>query len=639
MIQLRPPAYPLITVDPYFSVWSMNDKLNEEDTKHWTGKPNTLLGTVKVDGKEYGFLGNSKNNNVEPLQQISVELDAFSTKYIFEGVGIRLTAKFTSPLIPDDLELLSRPVSYLKISVSSLDGKERSVEVSVSASEELCTNCRSWMPVKTEKIQNGDINIISVGTLEQPILGKSGDDIRIDWGYFYLCAKDAEVSETLVEEMMMVKAKCTLNTTSKNETLFAFAYDDIYSIVYFGKACKAYWKRDNKTIETAVKEAFYDYESIVKRCNEFSTKLYEDALEAGGSKYSDLLLLSLRQVLAAHKLVLSPENELLYISKECFSNGCAATVDVSYPSMPLFLLYNPQLVYAMLRPIFKYAKSDIWIHDFAPHDCGVYPILNGQAYSKGTILKNQMPIEECGNVLLMAASYTLAANDFSLINSHKDLLDKWADYLVKQGVDPKNQLCTDDFTGHLAHNCNLSLKSILALAAYSKVCREVDKSEKMFNYGKVASEMAVEWVKLADDGQGSYRLAFDQPGTYSMKYNMIWDLIFQLNLFPKEVRESEFASYKKHVNPYGLPLDCRADYTKSDWLVWTACLSSTKEEFCEMIEPLWTAYNKTRSRVPMPDWYCTISADKIMFQNRTVQGGLFMKLLLDKGLTFFSGQK
>ena len=631
MIQLRPPAYPLITVDPYFSVWSMNDKLNEEDTKHWTGKPNTLLGTVKVDGKEYGFLGNSKNNNVEPLQQISVELDAFSTKYIFEGVGIRLTAKFTSPLIPDDLELLSRPVSYLKISVSSLDGKERSVEVSVSASEELCTNCRSWMPVKTEKIQNGDINMISVGTLEQPILGKSGDDIRIDWGYFYLCAKDAEVSETLVEEMMMVKAKCTLNTTSKNETLFAFAYDDIYSIVYFGKACKAYWKRDNKTIETAVKEAFYDYESIVKRCNEFSTKLYEDALEAGGSKYSDLLLLSLRQVLAAHKLVLSPENELLYISKECFSNGCAATVDVSYSSMPLFLLYNPQLVYAMLRPIFKYAKSDIWIHDFAPHDCGVYPILNGQAYSKGTILKNQMPIEECGNVLLMAASYTLAANDFSLINSHKDLLDKWADYLVKQGVDPKNQLCTDDFAGHLAHNTNLSIKAIMGIGGYFILCRMMGETEKADKYLGIAREMSKKWEELAREGD-HYKLTFVDDNTWSLKYNMVWDDIFGLNLFPREVKEREVAYYLKKKNKYGTPLDNRSTFTKADWLVWAATLSSNKKDFIELIEPLWNFLNESPSRVPFCDWYGTTDRLERSFQHRSVVGGVFIKLLKDKKL-------
>ena len=47
-----------------------------------------------------------------------------------------------------------------------------------------------------------------------------------------------------------------------------------------------------------------------------------------------------------------------FVSKECHSNGCAATVDVSYPSIPLFLLYNPELVRGMMRPVFKFARRN-----------------------------------------------------------------------------------------------------------------------------------------------------------------------------------------------------------------------------------------------------------------------------------------
>jgi len=635
MITLRAPAYPLITSDPYFNVWSMGDYLNQDETRHWTGKIQTIRGTVSIDGVEYLFMGDGKKAELPTMQQTAIYTDAFSTVYEFEAAGVRLKAAFTSPVLPNDLDLISRPVSYLHVSAEALDLKEHELLVQIIASEELCIDrTRRPVLVQTHELDNG-LKAISMGTLEQPVLGKSGDDIRIDWGYFYLAVQGGTVYQAKLDRMNAVAAKVPLHIkdgAGRSETLILFAYDDIYSITYFGQACQAYWKRNGQTILEAVSSAANDYPKVKARCDAFSQKLYQDGEKVGGTKYADLLLLSLRQVMAGHKLVLDPEGQLLFISKECFSNGCAATVDVSYPSIPLFLIYQPALVYGMMRPIFKYASSELWPHPFAPHDCGTYPILNGQVYSMGTEIQNQMPVEECGNMLIMASAYTAASNDFSLIRDHRALLDQWADYLVEQGVDPEYQLCTDDFAGHLAHNCNLSLKAIVALAAYAKICSAYEANEKTAVYQEAAKDFASQWVELAANGDGSYRLTFDSPGTFSMKYNMIWDTIFDLGLFSDEVRESEVKSYSKHVNPYGLPLDNRNDYTKSDWLVWTASLSRSKEIFCELIAPLWLAYHKSPSRVPMTDWYSTVTSMKVGFQNRTVQGGLFMRLLQDRGI-------
>ncbi len=635
-MKMRAPAVPLITVDPYFSVWSMADKLTDDTTKHWTGKPNTMIGTASVDGKDYVFMGNAREMDADALCQKSVNIDALSTTYVFEGAGILLTLKFTTPCLPDDLMLYSRPLTYLKADVKSTDGKSHSVKISIKVSEEICLDTKGQFDVTTEKITaaNG-VETVKIGSVDQPVLARCGDDIRIDWGYFYLSVKggNAEVS-AVKEDMTYVLASADV---SENGALFAFAYDDIDSIVYFGDHLKAYWKKDGATIEDVIADAYANYDELVKRSDAFSDKLFCDATRAGGEKYAELLELAFRQVVAAHKLVLDNDGEILYISKECFSNGCAATADVSYPSIPMFLYYCPELVKGMARPIFKYADSDLWkFKEFAPHDAGTYPHLNGQAYADGgKKFEDQMPVEECGNIILMVTSAAAAEKDASFAEKHIDTLKTWIDYLIKHGSDPENQLCTDDFAGHLAHNCNLSLKAIMAIASFSIIEDLKGNASEAQKYIDKAREMAKLWIETADNGDGSYRLAFDQPGTFSMKYNVVWDGIFGTNVFPKEVINSEFASYRKHINKYGMPLDNRETYTKSDWLVWTGTLASTREDFEEYVNPLWDAYNCTESRVPMTDWYWTVTALHRGFQHRTVQGGLFIKLLDESGKCAF----
>ena len=369
-----------------------------------------------------------------------------------------------------------------------------------------------------------------------------------------------------------------------------------------------------------------------------------DATAAGGEKYAELLILSLRQSVAAHKLVLDTEGEVLYISKECFSNGCAATVDVSYPSTPLFLLYNPELVRGMMRPIYRFASTEAWKYDFAPHDAGRYPLVNGQVYGlkDGVLLKEkQMPLEECGNMLLMEATAAVATGNADFASEHIDILRKWCTYLVENGEDPANQLCTDDFAGHLAHNCNLTLKAIMGIAGMGIIEKLLGNGDEYERLLAVAKKMAESWAKRAANADGSYRLAFDWQNSFSMKYNIAWDKLFGTEIMPKEILSSEFSSYAKHMNNYGLPLDNRADYTKSDWYIWTGVLADSKEDFEKFIEPLWDSYNETASRVPMTDWYMTTTALhraygsssglRKSFRNRTVVGGHFMKLLEYKG--------
>ncbi|HOB33292.1 MAG TPA: DUF1793 domain-containing protein, partial [Verrucomicrobiota bacterium] len=200
-----------------------------------------------------------------------------------------------------------------------------------------------------------------------------------------------------------------------------------------------------------------------------------------------------------------------------------------------------------------------------------------------------------------------------------------------KGFDPENQLCTDDFAGHLAHNVNLSAKAICALGSFARLCEMRGDTTKAREYWRVAREFAAKWVKEADDGD-HFRLAFDRPGTWSQKYNLVWDRILGLNLFSPEVARKEMAFYRRKQNEFGLPLDNRETYTKLDWVLWTATLTQDRADFDALVDPVFKFLNTTPDRSPMTDWYWTHNAKKRGFTARPVVGGVFIPLLYDKAV-------
>ena len=623
------PAIPLLNIDPYFSVWGKKNSQSKcvlngsSNTMHWTGANNTIYGNISVDGEDYCFIGaNAKNK----INQVDIDIDALSTYVVYEGAGIRLFATFTSPLMADSLYYSSRPVTFLKLAYESIDGKEHKVNASIAFSEEFVLNKSGEGRAWSENVAIDGITAVKMGNGKQDVLGKKGDDIRIDWGYLYLAVKgEAKSGNKVISDNLY---SIYLEKELDNEAVFAIAYDDIASIKYFGDNLNAYWKKDGKTIEEAISEALNEYDSLFIKCKEFSDSLTKAATEKGGEKYADLLSLAYRQVMAAHKLVVDKDGNNLYISKECFSNGCAATVDVTYPSAPIYLYYNTELLKGMLRPIFKYANMEQWPYDFAPHDVGQYPILEGQFYG-GTRINMQMPVEECGNMLTLVAAICEKDNDYSFAIENIELLEQWSKYLIKYGLDPEYQLSTDDFAGRIAHNCNLTVKAIMGMVGLAKIYKGIGKisdSEELF---AKAEEYAKSFVERAANPDGSYRLAFDREGTFSLKYNAVWDKLWKTELFPKEFYDGEIARYKKEALPFGIPLDSRETYTKSDWLLWIACLADNREDFEYITGLLWNAYNVSRSNAPMTDWYYADTSEMRGFRHRTVQGGLFIKLLFD----------
>jgi hypothetical protein len=658
---MRPPAVPLVVHDPYFSIWSCADKLTDDWPRHWTGRINAMCSMVRIDGKPYRIMGKGAGmDDVPAMKQVGLFVSPTSTMYAFDADGIRASLMFLTPALPHDPDMLARPVTYLTWSVRSLDKRQHEVSLYYDNSAEIVVNDPKQQVVWSRPEIAG-LDVMRIGSKDQPVLQKAGDDLRIDWGYLYVAtpkdgkasmcisghekarqafAKDGRLPAT--DDTRMPRAAnddwtvtaCVFDLGKVGDKAAArtlmLAYDDEYSIEYMGKKLRPYWHRNGITVEKLLQTAAGQYRELSKRCWEFDLEFMNDLTSVGGPDYAQFCSLAYRQALGAHKLVAAPDGRPMLFSKECFSNGCTGTVDVIYPAAPIFMLLNNELLKASVTPVFDYTATPRWKFPFAPHDLGTYPKANGQVYGGGERTEdNQMPVEESGNMLIIAAVISQLDGNTKYAEKYWPQIERWAAFLKEKGLDPANQLCTDDFAGHLAHNANLSIKAIEALGAYAKMCDMAGKREQAAEYRRTAEKFVKDWIKMADDGD-HYRLAFDRPGTWSQKYNLVWDKLLKLNLFPPEVAAKELAFYKTKLNRFGLPLDNREGYTKADWQVWTATLADSRADFDNLMNPVYDFVSHTQPRVPMTDWYQTKDARMVGFQARPVIGGVFIKMLDDE---------
>ncbi len=661
---LRAPATPLVVHDPYFSIWSTSDRLTDGPTRHWTGAQQELNGIARIDGKNYRYLGKAERN-IPALEETQRTITPTRTLVTLQNPQVEIRICFLTPAFPDDMKIMARPVTYLTWEVKSRDGAGHDVTLYLDIDGTIATNT-PLEPVVWSRAKIAGLDLLRVGSEKQPMLEKWGDNVRIDWGYFYVGVPEAQGAASLaagnrddrhqfvatgelpaqddLDQPRMPQSRYPspplLNVAIPLGQVGAtpvtrhvlLAYDDIYSIEYMHQKLLPYWRKQFSSFAAMLQAADRDYPSLEARAEQYDADLQHDLVQAGGEEYAAIATLAFRQAIAAHKLVEDASGVPFFMPKENFSNGSISTVDVLYPSSPMFLFLNPKLVEAQLEPVARYAETSHWKFPFAPHDLGVYPLANGQLYGGGEVSEDdQMPVEESGNMILMFAALAHAEHDTAFAKRYWPLLTKWAEYLLAKGFDPENQLCTDDFAGHLAHNTNLSIKAIEALAAYAQLAREMGDTRTAAQYEDAARSMAAKWVSMAAD-DGHYRLAFDKPGTWSQKYNLVWDNILDLHIFPAEIASKEVAFYKTHLNPFGLPLDNRATYTKLDWTVWSATLATNPADFQAIVHPVFQFLNQTPDRVPMTDWYDTVSAHQVGFQARSVVGGVYIKMLADPQL-------
>ena len=609
----RAPAVPLVSIEPHFSLWSAADRLTDAETTHWSGAAQPLSILLEADGSAYRLCGREPAD-VPVLPQVSCDVRALTSAYVFSNGRLTAEVLFSTPRMTDDLDVFSRPVTYVTVRVKGAE--KTSVKATIS---QAFATCDDKAAVDETHFMAAGLPCVAFARREQRPFATVGDRKRADWGRVVLAGP----------------------AVNGNGAHFLLAYDSGKSVRFFGRDLVDWWARDGKPFETMLDEAERDYPALLAKCAAFDADFRADMTRLGGEKYAVLAELAWRQSFAACKFVANADGEPFLLSAENGSGGMIATTDVFYPQLPHLLLTSLTLAKATLAPTCIYAASEAWPYPYAPHDLGLFPVADGQVYGirkgyavgDGTDDTYRMPVEESGNMLIALAAVAKAEGNADFAGRWWPEVVKWARYLERFGYDPGNQLCTDDFAGHLAHNANLSVKVIMGLASFALLAEMRGETGEARRCRNLAASLVPKWMEAAKGGRaGASRLAFDQPDTWSQKYNLVWDRLLGFDLFPKEVAEAEMRAYRMLIEPYGLPLDSRKSYTKSDWTVWSATLTGNRADFEAIIAPLYRAVIETPDRKPMTDLYYADSALWKSFVARSVVGGYFLPVLYDGNL-------
>lgn len=385
----------------------------------------------------------------------------------------------------------------------------------------------------------------------------------------------------------------------------------------------ALWKSEYDSAEDAMAAFYNDYSSASSAMASFDSQIDTDTSNAGGQNYTIITTLAVRQVFGA--MAPAQGSQTYLFLKEISSDGDSNTVDVIYPALPLLLYLNETLVKLMLDPLFENQESGQYPNTYAEHDLGAFPHALG--YPDGN--DEAMPLEECGNMIIMTLAYAQRSGDTAYLSKHWARLDQWSGYLVNESLIPSNQISTDDFAGSLANQTNLALKGIIALKAMGAISNLTGISS---TYDATADSYLPQWENYGinfNDTLPHAMLDYNDTTSHGLLYNLYADRLLSLDFVPEEIYNIQSDFYPTVALEYGVPLDTRHNWVKSDWELWAAAIANddTRDMFIAK-QVHWIS--QTSQTTPYGDLLDgdTGGYTSAEFIARPVQGGLFSLLAL-----------
>ncbi|KAK0707584.1 hypothetical protein B0H67DRAFT_494625 [Lasiosphaeris hirsuta] len=600
----KPPAVPLAVRSPYLNAWLQGDSgciLPGAWPRFWTGQIQGWQGFVAVDGVVYNWLGSAPGPQL--ANQVSLEYTSTKSVFTFDlGGKVNLTVTFLSPVFPDDLARQSQQFSYISVKARSCDGAVHKVQVYMDVSGEWASGDVSQV-INWDHATSGTVNYHQFFRANQQQFAESGE--IASWGTWYLSTssgdgltwqigQDTKVRGQFVNNLTLSNTKETnFRAVNSDWPVFAFSHDlgDVQAneeervltlglvqdqVISFAglngpTAIKGLWSSYYGNDVSAVTAFYNDYANADALSSNLDNRIQTDSVNAAGQNYATITTLAVRQTFGGLQFAGEPSKPYIFL-KEISSNSDIQTVDVIFPAYPIFMYLNASLSRYLLDPLYENQESGAYPNAYAEHDLGTFPVAKG--YPAGN--DEPMPLEECGNMIIMTLAYVQRTGDVAYLDAHYPKLVQWAEFLVNDSIVPANQLSTDDFAGALANQTNLAIKGIIGLKAMSHIAN-LTKHED--NWGAIADAYLQTWKSYAINTNANpphTTLSYGDNNSHGLLYNIYSDKLLGLNFIDQEIFDMQSAFYPTIALEYGVPLDTRHTWTKSDWEMFAAAVSSVQ---------------------------------------------------------------
>ena len=230
---------------------------------------------------------------------------------------------------------MARPVTYLTWDVKSRDGATHNIALYLDADGNTAINHPNET-VTWSRAEIQGLHLLRVGSSRQAILQDWGDNVRINWGYFYMGIPVGEDTESVAGNKSYrddfvktgkIPADDDLDQPRMPQSRYPsppalnvllplggvgatvvtrhvlLGYDDVYSVEYLRQKLLPYWRKEFSSFGALMKAAERDYPAMQQRAEQYDAELSQDLRKAGGADYAAIATLAFRQAIAAHKLV------------------------------------------------------------------------------------------------------------------------------------------------------------------------------------------------------------------------------------------------------------------------------------------------------------------------------------------------
>ncbi|KAK7032863.1 DUF1793-domain-containing protein [Favolaschia claudopus] len=665
-----PPSYPLAVRTPFLSTWlpqGTGAALNDVWSQFWNGQTLGWAGFVTVDGKAYSYLGNPSVAGATFVKatQVSAKFTSTQSTFVMDAGPVRLTVNFLSPVEPKNLLHQSIPFSYLAVSAVSTDKSRHTVAIYNDITAEWVTGDTSLTANWTTT--TGPVVSHQVQLVDQTLFAEFPGQGQTKYGSIYFSSINASSlsyqtgSDTVVRAQFINNAALAntqdtnFRAVNNNWPVFAFAHTLTVGVipsapvkftigqvrdpvaqyiiaenVYQDRSF--YWRSKYSSVSDLISDFIHAYPVALATASIFDAKVQHDATSKVSATYAGIAALAVRQAFGATELTISKANDgswntsdIMMFIKEISSDGNMNTVDIIQPAWPVFMYTNPTLGKYLLNSLLQYQATGLYPNRYAAHDLGrEYPAAVG--HNAGD--DEKMPIEECGNMLVMMLDYMHRTKDNSLATRYSALLDQWANYLIENTLYPEDQLATTDFSGSLPNQTNLAVKGIIGIKAMSEIWSTLGDQEKSDNYSSVATSYMATWEQVGMSSDGTHLLLEYHNQTHDvLAYNLAFDKLLKTNLIPELIMKKQSDYYANNFDLYGFPIDSRSPYASVMWSLWTSTTTSiaVRDTFISKIHD-WLTSGITS--IPFGDRFLDDTGVSSGNRARPVIGGVFILLIV-----------